>query len=234
MKKVVAIIPANNEEKTIGRIIEQVLRIVDSAIVIDDGSKDNTAKISQSSGAKVIKNKRNLGLGSALRIGFKEALESNYDIVVTLDADGQHDPKELTCLLKFLNKKDADLVIGSRFLRPERIINFPRHRLLGNVLLTVFTNMILNKWVTTDSQSGYRAIKREALEKLKLSSKRMDISSEIIIEAALNNNKIVEYPIKVTYNQMKSHQHLIRDTFLILLLILKKWLKLKLKKRNEG
>lgn len=123
------VIPAYNEEKTIASVIAGVRRYVDNVIVIDDGSADSTLEIAQKSGVKVYRHFINRGLGGALGTGIRAALSAGADIIVTLDADGQHDPAEIPFLLKPIMESEADIVIGSRFLKTQPM---PLFRRMGN------------------------------------------------------------------------------------------------------
>ena len=114
-ENVIAIIPAYNEVNNIVNIINQVKNHVSSIIVIDDGSVDDTYKLALSTNIKVVRNNRNRGKGAALKRGFLESLKHNPDIVITIDADGQHDPEDIPILLKPIQEGMADLVIGSRY-----------------------------------------------------------------------------------------------------------------------
>lgn len=220
--RVAAVIPAYNVQDTVRRVVEDIKPLVDEVIVINDASSDKTADILADLGVTVIRHKNNMGLGRALRDGFKEALKHGYDIVVTLDSDGQHDPSDLKQLLERLKTNQVDVIIGSRLINHGDWSDFPRHRLYGNRILTWLTNLAVGRKVTTDSQSGYRVLKREVLERVKLGGKRMEIASEIIFEAATRGFKIDEVAIKPTYDKEKSNVHLIRDTFRILKLLIQK------------
>src|SRR4030042_2438817 len=114
--KLIAIIPAYNEEKPIGEVVQGVKKYTENIIVIDDGSEDKTSEIAQKRGAKVYRHFINRGLGGALGTGIKTALISGADIIVTLDADGQHDTAEIPRIIKPIIDGKADVVIGSRFL----------------------------------------------------------------------------------------------------------------------
>ena len=120
--KCLVIIPAYNEEKNIGKVIDAVksLNRVDEIVVIDDCSIDGTADVARKAGAKVISLIANLGYGAALQTGYKYAYENDFDITVQLDGDGQHDPKYIEALIHQLQHSENDVVIGSRFLNPVR------------------------------------------------------------------------------------------------------------------
>jgi glycosyltransferase involved in cell wall biosynthesis len=220
--KTVAVIPAYNAENTIGQIIENTKKYVDEVTIVNDGSKDDTPKIAKEHGATVYNHRKNMGLGFALRTGFREALKKNFDIVITLDADGQHDPEDIEKLINRLHENNVDVIIGSRLMDKSQWSNFPKHRLIGNILLTNLTNFAAKKKITTDSQSGYRILKKEVLEKIHLTGKTMEIASEIIYETAKNNFKIDEVPIKATYDKETSNIKMFRDISRIIKLLIKK------------
>lgn len=220
--KTVAVIPAYNAENTIGQIIENTKKYVDEVTIVNDGSRDNTPKIAKEHGATVYNHRKNMGLGFALRTGFREALKKNFDIVITLDADGQHDPEDIEKLINRLHENNVDVIIGSRLIDKSQWSNFPKHRLIGNILLTSLTNFAVQKKITTDSQSGYRILKKEVLEKIHLTGKTMEIASEIIYETAKNNFKIDEVSIKATYDKEISNIKIFRDISRIIKLLIKK------------
>ncbi|MFQ6052521.1 MAG: glycosyltransferase family 2 protein, partial [Candidatus Hydrothermarchaeota archaeon] len=140
---IVAALPAYNEEIAIGSVILRARKHADKVIVVDDGSEDNTAEIAELAGAIVFKHERNMGYGAAIRSCFRKARELNADILVTIDADGQHDPSEIPKLIEPIQKGEADVVIGSRFLSKQKY-PIPLYRLLGMKVLDKTTNFFLD------------------------------------------------------------------------------------------
>ena len=212
---IVALIPAYNEEATIASIIIKTQKHVDVVIVCDDGSTDMTREIAKRLGAIVLIHERNLGKGAALKSLFQKARELHADIAITLDADGQHDPNEIPKLVEKLIRTDADIVIGSRFLKqPSKI---PSHKIIGNKLL----NLIINAGVT-DTQSGFRAYSKRAISLITPSEMGMGVDSEILIKAKEKNLKIVEVDITANYSVPRpSKLHPIRHRFEVILTVLK-------------
>ncbi|MBM15534.1 MAG: glycosyl transferase [Nitrospina sp.] len=194
--KITVGIPAFNEEKNIASIIIGLKKITDSIIVCNDGSEDSTGDIARELGAIVINHKKNLGYGAGIKSIFLKAKEIQSDLLVTIDADGQHDVRDVTKILKPIQEDKAEIVIGSRFL--EEVENIPEYRKFGIKLITKVTNLSLNQSLT-DSQSGFRAYSKKVLEKLVISDKGMGISTEILIKANNINFRIGEVPIKVSY-----------------------------------
>lgn len=231
--KTVAVIPAYNVEDTVEEVVKTAKKFVDDVIVVNDGSRDKTAEILAELGVRILTHKTNKGLGCALRTGFEDVVQNGFDVVVTLDSDGQHDPCDIKKLVKRLHENKADAIIGSRLLNKDERKNFPRHRLLGNLILTYLTNLASGSKVTTDSQSGCRVIKRRVLEQINLEGERMEIASEIIFEVARNNFTLDEIPIKVTYDKEISNVRAFGDIYRILKILLKKRLGLK-KKRAKA
>lgn len=195
--KIIAIIPAYNEERTIGHIIRETKNFVNEVLVVNDGSRDRSGEIAESYGAKVINLSLNRGLGSALRTGIKAAILSNANIIVTLDADGQHNPKDIERLILPILKNEADVVIGTRMKNSQ---GMPLIRKIANWFGNLFTFMIFGIWVT-DSQSGFRAFSLSAAEKIDLKSDRMEVSSEIIKEIKDKNLRLKEVPIQSIYTE---------------------------------
>lgn len=192
---VVAIVPAYNEEKTIGQVINNLKNKVDEIIVIDDGSTDRTREIAENLGADVYRHFLNRGLGASLKTGFEAALKYNPDVVITFDADGQHQAADIPKLIQPILKGEAEIVIGSRFLKPQKM---PVLRFFYNWLANFVTFIFFGLWVT-DSQSGLRAFSRRALEKIQTNCDRMEISSEIIGEIKKKNLRLIEIPIRAIY-----------------------------------
>lgn len=192
--KVVAVIPAYKEETTIADVLERTRSFVDEMIVVNDGSPDQTESIARAHGAVVVSHVINRGLGAAIGTGFEIAKLHGADVVITLDADGQHDPSEIPIFLDAI-RNGADVVIGSRMLTR---VGMPWYRQVANMLGNLTTLILFGAWVT-DSQSGFRAFTKNALEKIEIKTNRMEVSSELIAEAKANRFRLVEVPIKAIY-----------------------------------
>lgn len=204
--KVVAGIPAYNEEKTIAKIVLRTRRLVDSVVVVDDGSTDDTAIIAEGLGAKVIKHERNKGYGAAIRSCFDAARALKADVLITLDADGQHDPEQIARLLEPIKDGSADLVLGSRFMGDADERKPPRYRKAGIRLLTRFTEAASGGQFS-DAQSGFRAYSRKALEQIEPTEQGMGVSVEILMKAAEHDLRIVEVPVSIRYGDLKTSTH---------------------------
>ncbi len=197
-KKIIVCIPAFNEEKNISDILNKAKNYAKEIIVYDDGSTDKTAEIATNMGAVVIRNPKNKGYGKALSELFKYALTCNADVMITLDSDGQHDANQIPLLVDPLLHNEADIVIGSRFLKREDLKNVPSYRSIGIRAITKMTKVACYENIT-DSQSGFRSYSRNALSKLRLYEDGMAISTEILLKANEQNLRIVEVPITVRY-----------------------------------
>jgi glycosyltransferase involved in cell wall biosynthesis len=204
--KVVACIPALDEEKTIAKVIVRAKRHVDHVVVVDDGSTDDTALIAEGLGAKVIKHERNLGYGAALRSCFEAGRDLGADVIVTLDGDGQHDPDQIPKVVEPIRRQLADLVVGSRFLGENNRAEAPAHRRLGIKVLTELTGAA-SKVPISDAQSGFRAYGRNAIEKIVPAEQGMGASVEILIKASQCQLRILEVPITVRYGDLKTSTH---------------------------
>tara|TARA_B100001146_G_scaffold208034_1_gene203858 strand:+ start:107 stop:994 length:888 start_codon:yes stop_codon:yes gene_type:complete len=191
-------IPAYNEEKNIASIIVKLKKIAHKIIVCDDGSTDLTGEIAQKLGATVIRHPKNLGYGSGIRSIFQKAKEIDSDILVTFDADGQHQVEDIKKVIEPILKNNADLVIGSRFL-DNKTIDVPEYRKIGIKLITKVTNSTLEEKIT-DSQSGFRAYNKDIITKLEPGDVGMGISTEILIKASSHGFKITEVPINILYD----------------------------------
>ena len=205
MMKIAIGLPAFNEEKNIASIILQLKKNYELIIVCDDGSSDLTASISEKMGAVVVKHKKNLGYGTAIRSLFSKAHELECDILVTFDSDGQHKVSDIGNVIEPILKNESDIVIGSRFLgRVEGKI--PRYRKLGIQAITNLVNSNTGKKIT-DSQSGFRAYNKMVLEKIIPSESGMGVSTEILIKANNQKFRISEVPITILYEGDTSSQN---------------------------
>ena len=198
-----AIIPAYNEELTIGSIVAKTKRYIDKVIVVDDGSNDSTALIAEANGAIVIRSEENHGKAHALKKGFELAQGLGLSVVM-LDADGQHNPDDIPKLIEPIINNEADLVIGSRFIEKDND-NIPSYRQFGQKVLNRFTNISANSHVT-DSQSGYRAINKSVLDDIKFESKGYNVESDMICHFSTNGFKIKEIPIFARYDTPNNHK----------------------------
>lgn len=190
------VIPLFNEEPTVGEVIKRVkatlqkIGFKSEIIVVDDCSSDRSVEISKSQNVRVYSLKKHRGKGYALRMGFAKA---KGEIIVTIDSDGSHRPEELPLLLTLVLQDQADLVIGSRFLRETpasaKKLNAVGVRLF-NGLIKIFTGTTVS-----DSQSGFRVMKSEVLKNLRLNSGGYEIESEMLVKIAQKGFKVREVPI---------------------------------------
>lgn len=192
------VIPAYNEGLELGETIRSVMRVLDDIgspyeiIVVDDGSTDQTGETARQSGAKVVTNPYNRGKGYALRKGFEKA---SGDIIVTIDADLAYDPQEIPALIKPL-MAGIDIVGGSRFLGNSNVRPYAMSRIvrLMNYLFNLSLFLMTGKRVT-DSQTGFKAIRKQTLEKLNLTSMGFEIESEITAKGVRDGFKFEEVPV---------------------------------------
>ena len=196
--RVIVGIPAFNEEKSIAPLITQLKGITNNIIVCNDGSTDSTSKIAEELGAVVINHDKNLGYGAAIRSIFLKSKNLDADVLVTIDADGQHRVDDINKVMNPILNGESDLVIGSRFL-DESEKEVPKYRKVGIKVITKVTNATIKKQLT-DSQSGFRAYSKNVLKELNPSELGMGISTEILIKASSKNFRISEVPIKIIYN----------------------------------
>lgn len=193
-------IPAYNEEKTIAKVVVGAQSHTSNVIVIDDGSSDMTAAIAEKLGAKVIRHERNMGKGEAFRSLFSECREMGAEVMITLDGDDQHDPADIPKLVDPVLKGEADVVIGSRFHADNKGI--PSYRKAGNRLLNAVTVSGVS-----DTQSGFRAYNKKAIEALRPSESGMGVDSEILMDASKGGLRILEVPVSVKYGIGKTSTH---------------------------
>jgi len=189
-------IPAFNEEKTIGEIVETSLQYADKVIVCNDGSTDNTEKKAKEKGATIINHKKNLGYGAAIITLFEETRKQNAEIMITLDGDGQHDPEQIPTLVNALTENNVDVVIGSRFL--DKNTNSPGYRKTGIKIITSASNFGTN-FKVSDSQSGFRVYSKNAIDAIHPTEKGMAVSTEILLKASNKGLSVAEVPITVSY-----------------------------------
>ncbi|MFC1480094.1 glycosyltransferase family 2 protein [Candidatus Omnitrophota bacterium] len=218
----IAVIPSYNEAGTIGEIVQNIVRMGMSVLVIDDGSTDNTERIALDSGAMVIRHRHNLGKGFSVREGIRHVLEkTNFEWMIMMDGDGQHHTEDIPALMSAAQLEEADIVTGNRMLETKRM---PVSRYWTNR----FTSWVLSgmcKQSIPDTQCGYRLIRVSALKKLKLTSEKYDIESEILIQAAENNMRIKSVPIQTIYGEETSKIRPIRDTIRFFALVFRYHLK---------
>ncbi len=192
----IALIPAHNEERFIGSLVLAVQAYVDLVLVIDDGSRDQTAAIAQKAGAVVLRHIINQGKAAAVNSGFNYVRGLNPSVVVMLDGDGQHCADDIPSVLAPVLDGIADITVGSRFLDIKSDI--PSYRQVGQHGLTLVTNFTSGVHIS-DSQSGFRAFSARAIEQLSFSKKGFSIESEMQFLAREHRLRIAEVPIKVIY-----------------------------------
>lgn len=196
--QVIAAMPAYNEERYIAKTIVGARKYADVVLVVDDGSSDATVEIARALGALVIQHQTNQGYGGALRTIFETARTVQADALVILDADGQHSPEDIPPLLTRLDG-GADVVIGSRFLDGSKG-EIPAYRKVGMKVLDEMTEFAGSGLQVSDSQSGFRAYGKRAIEAVHISGEGMSAGSEILIQAADAGLVIAEVPITVRYD----------------------------------
>lgn len=221
------VIPVFNEEVTVGNIVTRTKKTLEQLgvsyeiLVVDDGSVDRSADIAQKLKAHVLK-KAHQGKGFALRSGFRQA---KGELVVTLDADGSHQPEEIPLVLRYIRENKADFVIGSRFFNSEaNKTKIPKINRTGN---RMFNGLIwyLTGAKTSDSQSGFRAIRSSLIKRMKLGSHGYEVESEMLVKALKMGARVAETPISFDQRTVgKSKLDPIRDGARILYAIIASYL----------
>jgi glycosyltransferase involved in cell wall biosynthesis len=201
--RISVIIPAFNEEVAIGSVVLGAKQFSDQVIVIDDGSTDRTARMAELAGAKVISLEKNSGKAHALMYGLKLPENDDCDVIVVMDGDGQHRSEDIISVIAPVLEREADLVIGSRYMGEGNDV--PRYRQLGQGILNHLTN-ISSEVKISDSQSGLRALSFKAIENLDFASENYNIESDMIIHFANRGLTIKEVPISVRYDVPHGHK----------------------------
>ncbi|WP_266080487.1 glycosyltransferase family 2 protein [Haladaptatus caseinilyticus] len=196
--EIVVGIPAYNEEIGIGSTVLTAQRHADSVIVVDDGSTDDTAMVASEAGATVIEHESNEGKGSAIQTLFEYSRTVEFDVLVLLDADGQHASKDIHAVAETVLEGDADLAIGSRYLSPSTDDETPAYRRFGQKILDYLTSHSSNV-ALTDTQSGFRALSAETIEKIRLRTNGIGVESEMVDQVVRRELSIREVPIDVRY-----------------------------------
>ena len=200
----IACIPAYNEESNIENLVKSAKNHVDSVVVCDDGSTDNTADIAKKVGAIVISHKVNKGYGASIISLFDYARENNADVMVTIDGDGQHNPDQIPSLLNTMIQHNVDVIIGSRFLNSN--IEAPGYRQRGIKIITSAANYGTDLKVS-DSQSGFRAYSKIAINAIHPTEEGMSVSTEILLKISNKGLSLAEVPITISYDGDTSQHH---------------------------
>lgn len=198
--KTCVIIPTFNESKKIGELIKQIRAQDLDVLVIDDGSQDNTSQIAKDSGATVLRYEKNQGKGASLIRGFEYALNKDYQAVITMDGDGQHLAEDIPYFMRLAKYSNSGVLVGNRMHKPK---NMPLVRILTNKAMSFIISRIAGQEIP-DTQCGFRLIKKEVLEKLKLKTRNYEIESEVLINTSRLGFKIESVAIKTIYRDEKS------------------------------
>ena len=202
------IIPTYNEAKEIAGLINRITRLGLQVIIIDDGSLDDTASIAASGGAKVLRNDLNAGKGASLIKGYNYAIDQGFDAVISMDGDGQHSCDDIGAFIQKAETSEAAIIAGNRMAMTK---GMPILRILTNRFISWLISLITKQYIP-DTQCGFRLIKKEALEKMGLTTSKYETESEILIKAARLGFKIESVPIKTIYSGQKSRINPVIDT----------------------
>lgn len=196
---VLALIPAYNEADHITRVVAQTCAFIPT-LVVDDGSRDSTASLAEQAGAVVLLQQPNQGKGAALKAGFRYAIEHNYAAILTLDADGQHDPAEIPAFLETWQRTQADLIIGER-----NFAQMPLVRRVANTIGRKAFSWALGQHIT-DNQSGYRLVSRRMAEATLASAEAgFEFEVEMVVICVRQGLTLAWTPIRTIYADEKSH-----------------------------
>ena len=193
---VLILLPVYNESRVISSVISSIKKEGwNTILVVDDGSTDNTFDVVLSTGVKILRHSLNRGKGASIKTGIEAAKKLGYGIVVTLDSDGQHSPKDIKKMVELI-ENGYDIVLGIRDFKLQHI---PRYKALANYLGNVLTWLFYGFWVN-DSQSGFRAYSKKALSVIEINNDRYEFETEIVREIARNKLKWIETTIEVRYS----------------------------------
>jgi len=215
---VVIVMPAFNEAAVISSVLSKIPARIDSfattVVVVDDGSTDGTSELAREAGALVLRHLTNLGVGAATITGLRAAKQLDAEIIVTMDADGQHDPAQIEKLVHCLIEGPFDVVIGSRLFSSSEM---PPTRVAANLLLNLLTFVVYRK-IVVDSQSGFKVFSKQALAAMDLKASGYEICSEIIGEIYRKNLRYKSAPINAAYTRYSRSkgQHFLNGINLIL------------------
>ncbi len=218
--KVVCVIPALNEEKTVRKTVEKTMLHVDTVIVVDDGSADKTYEEAVKSGAIVLRNKKTCGLGGALRVGYRKALDIGATLIIKLDADGEHNPDDIPKLLQTMVANNKDIVVGSRFLNESSSRGMPLLKLFSNRVSTLLFDIVY-KARMTDSQGGFRVYRRRVLETVHCKDDGMLVETEMLIRSVRSGLTIAETPIAYVSSGSKLGHHSLIEIFRYLFMLIR-------------
>ena len=213
MDKICILIPAYNAQETLGFVLKKIEPFKIDTVVVDDGSSDETKRVALENGAHLLEHPLNLGKGAALRTGFQYILQRDYHMVITLDADGQHDPSEIPSLLKIFQTVKPDILIASRAAEFGKMTFLRRfwNRLGVKAVARLCHSDI------TDSQSGFRLIQTEVLKGVDLFTSRFETELELLINACKRGFSVLSVPIKTQKvdGTGSSHFRPVVDTWLV-------------------
>ncbi len=201
-KSIFIIIPAYNESEIIKEVVKGVLDLGYSVLVVDDGSAIPVKTLLHDLPVYLLRHKVNLGQGAALQTGFEFALQKNASLIVTFDADGQHDPTDIGKLLPPIHDRKADVVLGSRFIN-DTAENIPSGRRTA-IQFARFVNYLFTGLLLTDAHNGMRAMNKEAAAKINLQENRMAHATEIITQIRKHKLKFCEVPVTIRYTEYES------------------------------
>lgn len=208
--KIGVLIPAYNAGSHITDVFSGTFRYVppENVIVIDDGSTDGTRECTESAGIVLLRHRVNRGKGEALKTGFAAASERNFDAVVTLDGDGQHDPDRIPEFIRLMESTGSDIVLG---IRPFRLGEMPLDRICSNRLSSMITSFVAGKRIR-DSQVGYRMIRRQVFESIHTRTHRFEAETEFLVRAVWAGFRISYCPVQAMYAGEGSHIRRWKDT----------------------
>lgn len=201
LNKMFVVVPAYNEERVIGKVLDVLLRYFSGRqiIVVNDGSTDRTEEIAIRKGVTVVSHKKNIGLGGALRTGINFALENGAEVIATFDGDGQHRMEDLFRVVVPILNNEADFSYGNRIRNA--LGKMPIVKLIGNVGLDIITFFLSRRKFVVDTQSGLRVFSRKCAENVKITREKYAVSSEIIIEVVKKGFRIKGVPIEPLYDE---------------------------------
>ena len=214
--EVCVVIPAYRAEKEILSVLEQIPKIVTRIIVVDDACPNATGKLVQEKSndkrVEVIFNKENLGVGGAMVVGYKKALEQDHQIIVKLDGDGQMDPTRIPQLIGPIIRGQADYAKGNRFDSLEDLEQMPKIRIFGNAILSILSKVSSGYWQITDPTNGFTAIHRTVLERIHLGKLRKGwfFESDMLFRLAIIRAKVQDVPMEASYGSERSNLNIRR------------------------